>query len=79
MVVTLEGLKIVIANVLHKLLISGGSAFEITPSTSETVSFCRMDGSALGSGQISCGSLNSHATDLSYYPHYMDLLVQVGF
>ncbi|KAM3181097.1 hypothetical protein ACTXT7_015016 [Hymenolepis weldensis] len=79
MVVILEGLKIAIANALHKFLILGGSAFEIKPSTSETVSFCRMDGSALGSDQISCGSMKSYAIDLSYYPRYLDLLVQTSY
>lgn len=79
MVATFEGLKGVIANALQNVLILGGSAFEINVSARETVSFCRMDGSALESDRISCGNLNSSVTDLPHFREYLDLLVQVGF
>lgn len=77
MIQELEKLQEIIANVLHKLLAFGGSAFEIANKNKAKYSYCRMEGSNFESDAPSCGNFRSSFPNLSDLGEYSDLLIQV--
>lgn len=77
MVETLEALNEAIAAVLKDVLTTGGSALEVNSGESESISFCRIDGSSTALDQSTCGILKSAFFNFSLKGNQSDIVIRV--